>query len=82
MQIYYFKHYFTVNYISFDEIKQGVFNLNKNVSREANIPVSILKDATDTYLPILTKIINTSTKQNGFPNNLKLSFHLQEKQPS
>ena len=49
---------FTFNYISSDEIK------NDN---------NILKDVIDTYLPILTKIINSSVTQNEFRNNLKLA---------
>ena len=32
------------------------------------MPVNILKDVTDTYLPILTKVINSSIEQNEFPN--------------
>ena len=38
-----------------------------------HIPVNILKDAIDTYLPILTKIFNSSIEQNEFPNELKLA---------
>ena len=40
--------------------------------REGDIPVNILKDTIDTYLPILTKVINFSMEQNEFPNELKL----------
>ena len=35
---------------------------NKNISKEGDISVKILKYAIDTYLPILTKIINSSIK--------------------
>ena len=45
---------------------------NKKASREGDIPVNTLKDAIDTYLPILTKSINCSIAQNEFPNELKL----------
>ena len=41
--------------------------------REGDIPVNILKDTIDTYLPILTKVINFSMEQNEFPNELKLA---------
>ena len=54
---------------------------NKNISKEGDISVKILKYAIDTYLPILTKIINSSVEQNDFPNNLKLA-DVQEKRPS
>ena len=54
---------------------------NKNISKEGDISVKILKYAIDTYLPILTKIINSSIEQNDFPNNLKLA-DVQEKRPS
>ena len=37
------------------------------------LPVNILKDAIDTYLPILTKVFNSSIEQNEFPNELKLA---------
>ena len=66
---------FTFNLVSSDEIKQEILNLdNKKASRgEGDIPVNILKDAIDTYLPILTKVINSSIEQNKFPNELKLA---------
>ena len=65
---------FTFNLVSSDEIKREILNLNnKKVSREGYITVNILKDAIDTYLPILTKVINSSIKQNKFPNELKLA---------
>ena len=54
---------------------------NKNISKEGDISVKILKYAIDTDLPILTKIINSSVEQNDFPNNLKLA-DVQEKRPS
>ena len=65
---------FTFNLVSSDEIKREILNLNnKKASREGDIPVNISKDATDTYLPILTKVINSSIEQNEFPNELKLA---------
>ena len=65
---------FTFNLGSSDEIKREILNLNnKKTSREGDIPVNILKDAIDTYLPILTKVINSSIEQNEFPNELKLT---------
>ena len=65
---------FTFNLVSSDEMKREMLNLNnKKASREGDIPVNILKDAIDTYLPILTKVINSSIEQNEFPNELKLA---------
>ena len=40
------------------------------------MPVSILKNTIDTYLPTLTKVINSSIEQNEFPNELKLADFL------
>ena len=65
---------FTFNLVSSDEIKREILTLNnKKASREGDIPVNILKDAIDTYLPILTKVFNSSIEQNEFPNELKLA---------
>ena len=65
---------FTFNLVSSDKIKREILNLNnKKASREGDIPVNILKDAIDAYLPILTKVINSSIEQNEFPNELKLA---------
>ena len=62
---------FTFNLVSFDEIKREILTLNnKKASRKEDVPVNILKDAIDTYLPILTKVINSSIEQNEFPNEL------------
>ena len=56
---------FTFNLVSSDEIKREILTLNnKKASREGDIPVNRLKDAIDSYLPILTKVTNFSIKQN------------------
>ena len=76
---------FTFNLVSSDEIKREILNLNnKKASREGDIPVNILKDAIDTYLPILNKVINSSIEQNEFPNELKLAdvVPIYKKRPS
>ena len=50
-----------------EEIKSEILFLdNKKGSREGDIPVDILKNAIDTYLPILIE-------QNEFSNQLKLA---------
>ena len=55
-------------------MKQEILILNNGkASRELDIPVNILKDPFDTYLPILTKVINFLVEQNEFPNELKLA---------
>ena len=41
--------------------------------REGDIPINIVKYTNDTCLPILTKVINSSTEQNKFTNELKLA---------
>ena len=76
---------FTFNLVSSDEIKREILTLNnKKASREGDIPVNILKDATDTYLLILTKVVNSLIKQNEFPNELKLAdvLPIYKKRPS
>ena len=61
---------FTFNLVSSDEIKSEILTLNnKKASREGDTPVNILRDAIDTYLPILTKAINSPIKQNEFQLN-------------
>ena len=60
--------------ISSNELKKEILNLNnKKTTREGDIPVNLLKGSIDTYLPVLTKITNSSFEQNGFPNELKLA---------
>ena len=76
---------FTFKLGSSDEIKREILKLNnKKASREGDIPVNILKDVIDTYLQILTKVINSSTEQNEFPNELKLAdvIPIYKKRPS
>ena len=64
---------FSFNLVSSDEIKTEILTLNnEKASREGDIPVNTLKDATDTYLPTVTKVINSSIEQKEFPNKLKL----------
>ena len=76
---------FTFNLVSFDEIKREILTLNnKKASRKEDVPVNILKDAIDTYLPILTKVINSSIEQNEFPIELELAdvLLIYKKRPS
>ena len=65
---------FTFNLVSSDEIKREILTLNnKKALRERDIPVNISKDVIDTYLPILTVVVNSSIEQNKFQNELKLA---------
>ena len=60
--------------ISSNELKNEILNLNnKKATREGDIPVNLLKESIETYLPVLTEIINSSFEQNEFPNELKLA---------
>ena len=60
--------------ISSNELKKEILNLNnKKATREGDIPVNLLKESIETYLPVLTEIINSSFEQNKFPNKLKLA---------
>ena len=68
---------FTFNLVSSDEIKTEILTLNnKKASRE--------EDAIDTYLPILTKMFNSSIEQNEFLNELELAdvLPIYKKRPS
>ena len=59
---------------SSNELKKEILNLNnKKATREGDIPVNLLKESIETYLPVLTEIINSSFEQNEFPNELKLA---------
>ena len=60
--------------ISSNELKKEILNLNnKKATREGDIPVNLLEESVDTYLPVLTEIINSSFEQNEFPSKLKLA---------
>ena len=77
--------FLTFNFVWSDEIKREIIILNKKkASREEDIPVIVLKDVIDTYLPILSKVINSSFEQNEFPAELKLSYvvPIYKKRPS
>ena len=60
--------------ISSNGLKKEILNLNnKKATRGGDIPINLLKGSIDTYLPVLTEIINSSFEQNEFPNELKLA---------
>ena len=45
----------------------------KKANLTADIPVVVLKGWVDSYIPILTKILNTSLDRGCFPNQLKFA---------
>ena len=70
---------FTYNLVSFGEIKREIITVNnKKASREGDVPINVLKDAINIYLPILTKVVNE------FPNELELAdaLPIYKKRPS
>ena len=73
---------FTFNLASSDEIKRYILTLNnKKASREGDITVNILKDATDNYLPIL-RLSTPQLNRMNFQMNWKwLIFSLFTKMP-
>ena len=57
-----------------EEVKPEIMNLNsKKATCQGAIPAKILKQFCDSYLPIITKIINESITEETFPNELKLA---------
>ena len=62
------------NEVSSEEVKKVIKSLNKKKAAiSACIPVKILVDSIDTYLPVLTDIINNSIRNGTFPDKLKLA---------
>ena len=57
-----------------EEVKREIMNLNsKKATCHGAIPAKILKQFCDSYLPIITKIINESITEGTFPSELKLA---------
>ena len=55
--------------VSSNELKKEILNVsNKKATRKGDVPVNLLKGSIDTYLPVLTEIINSFFEQNEFPN--------------
>ena len=60
--------------VSSNEVKKIIKSLNRKKSVISScIPVSILIDSMDIYLPLFTDIINDSLKNGIFPDKLKLA---------
>ena len=68
------KNFLSKRYQSSNEVKKIIKNLNRKKSAITSwIPVSILIDTMDIYLPLLTDIINDSLKRGIFLDELKLA---------
>ena len=68
------KEKFEFNEVSSEEVKKVIKSLNKKKAAISTcIPVKILVDSIDTYLPVLTDIINNSVRNDTFPDELKLA---------
>ena len=68
------KEKFEFNEVSSEEVKKVIKPLNKKKAAISTcIPVKILVDSIDTYLPLLTDIINNSVRNGTFPDELKLA---------
>ena len=60
--------------VSSNEVKKIIKSLNKkNSAISSCIPVSVLIDSMDIYLPLLADIIDDSLKRRIFPDELKLA---------
>ena len=65
---------FNFKEVSSNEVKKIIKSLNtKKSALSSCIPVSMLINSVDTYLPILTDITNDSIKNGVFPDELKLA---------
>ena len=68
------KEKFEFNEVLSEEVKKVIKSLNKKKAAISTcIPVKILVDSIDTYLPVLTDIINNSIRNGTFPDELKLA---------
>ena len=65
---------FHLKEVSSEEEKKVIKSLNKKKSAISScIPVKVLIDSVDTYLPIFTDIINSSIRNCTYPEELKLA---------
>ena len=65
---------FHLKEVSFQELKKVMKSLNKEKSAISScIPLKVLIDSVDRYLPIFTDIINSSTRNGTFSDEIKLT---------
>ena len=62
------------NSVSELDVKKEILNLSsKNTTRKVDIPAKILENSINTYLSMLTILINDCLKKGVFPDDLKLA---------
>ena len=60
--------------MSSEEVKKVIRSLNEKKSAISScVPVRVMIDSVDTYLPMFTDIINSSIRNSLFPEELKLA---------
>ena len=65
---------FKFHSVSENEVTKVILNLEeKKANLTGDIPAGILKGCVDSYIPIITKILNISLERGCFPNQLKLA---------
>ena len=65
---------FHLKEVSSEEIKKVIKSFNNKKSAISScIPVNVLINSVDTYLPIFTDIINSFIRNGTFPEELKLA---------
>ena len=65
---------FKFHSVNENEVRKVILNMEeKTANLTGDIPAGILKGCVDSYIPILTKILNTSLERGCFPNQLKLA---------
>ena len=71
-EIYKIAENFHLKEMSCEKVKKVIKSLNRKKSAISSyIPVKVLIDSVDTYLPIITDIINSSIRNDTFPEELK-----------
>ena len=71
-EIYKIAENFHLKEMSSEKVKKVIKSLNRKKSAISSyIPVKVLIDSVDTYLPIITDIINSSIRNDTFPEELK-----------
>ena len=71
-EIYKIAENFHLKEMSSEKVKKVIKSLNRKKSAISSyIPVKVLIDSVDTYLPIITDIINSFIRNDTFPEEVK-----------
>ena len=71
-EIYKIAENFHLKEMSCEKVKKVIKSLNRKKSAISSyIPVKVLIDSVDTYLPIITDIINSFIRNDTFPEEVK-----------